>query len=199
MRKLLLAAAISLAALTSAHADITCAVNSPDGELNVRENTTKGPGKIIGAVRNGNTVNVLDVFRFDGKVWARVSHRTTGKPVGWMYRDYLDCRQAEPQQPQQPPARAATLGKDLVRKCNSDNRDDIWFCDGFLAGVFQMIWTMQETDNPIACMPQTSTSVDLLYVAEEHMRKQPELYDAPAAIAVAVATGKKYGTKCPRS
>jgi hypothetical protein len=74
-------------------ADITCTVNAPDGELNVRELTPNGgPGKIIGVVKNGNTVTMRDFYWFHGKSWARVlDGKTKTKLVGWMFKDYLNC------------------------------------------------------------------------------------------------------------
>jgi hypothetical protein len=202
MKTLLTAAALSIAALTSAHADLMCLVNSPDGELNVRENTKGGPGRVIGVVKNGNEVHVLDIFRFEVNVWARVAHKKTGQPVGWMYRDYLDCRQtARPQQPQQQtePTRGPTLGKDLARKCNSKSREEIMFCDGFLAATYQMIYGLKESAEHLACIPQGASSVDVWYIAEIHMRRNPETYEWPAAMVLSIAAAKQYGTHCPKS
>ena len=53
MKYIFLAAAFMLATIASANADTTCAVNSPDGELNVRELTQNGPGKVTDTLKNG--------------------------------------------------------------------------------------------------------------------------------------------------
>src|SRR5215469_4807746 len=47
MKTLLTAIVFALVAITSANADAPCTVNSPDGELNVRDLTPNGPGKVM--------------------------------------------------------------------------------------------------------------------------------------------------------
>jgi hypothetical protein len=72
MKYIFLTVAFTLATIASANADTTCAVNSPDGELNVRELTQNGPGKVIGVVKNGYTVTMRDFYFLRGQSWARV-------------------------------------------------------------------------------------------------------------------------------
>jgi hypothetical protein len=203
MKTLLAVAALSIAMLMPAKADITCVVNAPDGELNLRENTTRGPGKVIGIVKNGQSISVLEVFRFDGKPWARVAVVGTNTSIGWMHRDYLNCQQASRSQqpPQQTePSRGPTLGKDLARRCNSKSREEIMFCDGFIAAVYQMTYALKESSEAsLACIPERASSVDMWNIAEIFMRRNPESYEWPAAMVITVAAAKQYGTRCPKS
>lgn len=92
MKYIFLTVAFTLATIASANADTTCAVNSPDGELNVRELTSNGPGRVIGVVKNGYTVTMRDFYLLKGKSWARVvDGKTQSRVVGWMYKDHLNC------------------------------------------------------------------------------------------------------------
>ena len=84
--------AFMLATIASANADTTCVVNSPDGELNVRELTQNGPGKVTDKLKNGYTVTMRDFYLLKGQSWARVvDGKTKTKVVGWMFKDYLNC------------------------------------------------------------------------------------------------------------
>jgi hypothetical protein len=47
VKYIFLAAAFTLATIASANADTTCAVNSPDGELNVRDLTQSGHTRLL--------------------------------------------------------------------------------------------------------------------------------------------------------
>jgi hypothetical protein len=92
VKYIFLTVAFTLATIASANADTTCAVNSPDGELNVRELTSNGPGRVIGVVKNGYTVTMRDFYLLKGKSWARVvDGKTQSRIVGWMYKDHLNC------------------------------------------------------------------------------------------------------------
>jgi hypothetical protein len=92
VKYIFLAAAFTLATIASANADTTCAVNSPDGELNVRELTQNGPGKVIGVVKNGYNVTMRDFYFLRGQSWARVlDGKTKTRVVGWMFKDHLNC------------------------------------------------------------------------------------------------------------
>ena len=62
VKYIFLAAAFTLATIASANADTTCVVNSPDGELNVRDLTQNGPGRVTGVVKNGYTVTMRDFY-----------------------------------------------------------------------------------------------------------------------------------------
>jgi hypothetical protein len=92
MKYIFLAAAFTLATIASANADTTCVVNSPDGELNVRDLTQNGPGRVIGTVKNGYTVTMRDFYFLRGQSWARVvDGKTKTRVVGWMFKDHLNC------------------------------------------------------------------------------------------------------------
>jgi hypothetical protein len=92
VKYIFLAAAFTLATIASANADTTCAVNSPDGELNVRDLTQNGPGKVIGVVKNGYNVTMRDFYFLRGQSWARVlDGKTKTRVVGWVFKDYLNC------------------------------------------------------------------------------------------------------------
>ena len=100
MKYIFLTVAFTLATIASANADTTCAVNSPDGELNVRELTQNGPGKVIGVVKNGCTVTMRDFYFLRGQSWARVvDGKTKTKVVGWMFKDHLNCNVQATAQP----------------------------------------------------------------------------------------------------
>ena len=93
MKKTLLAtAAFSLALIASANADTSCVVNSPDGELNVRDVTSNGPGRVNDKLQNGYVITIRDFYLLKGKSWARVlDGKTKSRIVGWVFKDYLDC------------------------------------------------------------------------------------------------------------
>jgi hypothetical protein len=92
MKYIFLTVAFTLATIASANADTTCAVNSPDGELNVRELTQNGPGKVTDKLKNGYTVTIRDFYLLKGQSWARVvDGKTKTKVVGWVFKDYLNC------------------------------------------------------------------------------------------------------------
>ena len=92
MKTLLTAILFALVAVTSANADAPCMVNSPDGELNDRDLTNNGPGKVTDVLKNGYIVTVRDFYLLKGKSWARVlDGKTKSRVVGWVFRDYLNC------------------------------------------------------------------------------------------------------------
>jgi hypothetical protein len=96
VKYIFLAAAFTLATIASANADTTCVVNSPDGELNVRDLTQNGPGRVIGVVKNGYTVTMRDFYFLRGQSWARVlDGKTKTRVVGWVFKDYLNCNQQQ--------------------------------------------------------------------------------------------------------
>jgi len=101
VKYIFLAAVFTLATIASANADTTCAVNSPDGELNVRELTQNGPGKVTDKLKNGYTVTMRDFYLLKGQAWARVvDGKTKTKVVGWVFKDYLNCNIQATAQPQ---------------------------------------------------------------------------------------------------
>lgn len=100
MKYIFLAAVFTLATIASANADTTCAVNSPDGELNVRELTQNGPGRVTDKLKNGYTVTMRDFYFLRGQSWARVvDGKTKTRVVGWVFKDYLNCNVQATAQP----------------------------------------------------------------------------------------------------
>lgn len=96
MKYILMVVAFTLAAIASANANTTCVVNSPDGELNVRDLTRGGPGGVTDKLRNGYTITIRDFYFFKGQSWARVlDGKTKTRVVGWVFKDYLDCNQEQ--------------------------------------------------------------------------------------------------------
>src|SRR5262245_46335586 len=134
MKTLLTAIVFALVAITSANADAPCMVNSPDGELNVRDLTPNGPGKITDVLKNGYVVTVRDFYLLKGKSWARVvDGKTKSRVVGWVYRDYLNCdvtADASKSFAASTPVRPMTTAKVLLQKCDSREASDETFCDG---------------------------------------------------------------------
>jgi len=208
MKTLLTAIVFALVAITSANADAPCMVNSPDGELNVRDLTPNGPGKVTDVLKNGYVVTVRDFYLLKGKSWARVvDGKTKSRVVGWVYRDYLNCDVADvapaPKSPSvaasQAPTRPMTTAKVLLQKCESREESAETFCDGFVTAVFQTLWTLQEADQPLACMVPNVTSGYAIDLAMDYIRRNKNVQDSQAALAVINAVANKYGTKCPRS
>ena len=64
-----------------------CMVTDPTGTaLNVR----RFDGKVIGALRNGEIVRVLQMGADPkGKPWAYVAYETNGE--GWVHREFISC------------------------------------------------------------------------------------------------------------
>ena len=90
MRSMILAVAILMACLADASAQTRCRVVDPTGTpLNVR---TAPNGAIMGTLTNGMLVSVLDrSVDAGGKPWVYVASRTTGAPLGWVYREFIAC------------------------------------------------------------------------------------------------------------
>ncbi|MBL8587609.1 MAG: SH3 domain-containing protein [Methylobacteriaceae bacterium] len=87
----LFALAVLLALPAPLQAGELCRVADPTGTpLNVR---TAPNFKIVGALRNGTRVEILQVVRGDdGKQWAFIADAADGRAHGWVFRSYLDCR-----------------------------------------------------------------------------------------------------------
>lgn len=90
---LVLAAVAALAAvpaMTALAQSPRCRVMDPTGTpLNVRDSPN---GAIIGRLRNGllvTRVRIADDER--GRPWAYVTDRSTGEPLGWVYREFIAC------------------------------------------------------------------------------------------------------------
>jgi uncharacterized protein YraI len=94
MRKLLpaaLAASTILAmAASDAAAESRCRVMDPTGTpLNVRV----GPnGQIVGALPNGLLVGIVSMADdANGKPWAFIARYDDGRPIGWVFREFIAC------------------------------------------------------------------------------------------------------------
>ena len=75
----------------------SCLIADPTGTpLNVR---TVPNGKIVDALRNGITVKIIQSAANGGKAWVYVRKADSNVPLGWVFRDYLNCeREAENKQ-----------------------------------------------------------------------------------------------------
>lgn len=82
--------------LIEAHAETNCVVADPTGTpLNVR---TSPGGQVIKTLNNGTSVTILDGPSLAEGKWVYIGSYKAGVPIGWVYRDYLDCsRTATPQ------------------------------------------------------------------------------------------------------
>ncbi|MDH7797882.1 MULTISPECIES: SH3 domain-containing protein [unclassified Beijerinckia] len=92
MRKtaLLVAAGLSAVLATEAlAAGDRCKVTDPTGTpLNVR---TAPQGKVVGKLPNGAQVQMTATDSdAGGRTWAFIS-RMDGRPVGWVYREFVSC------------------------------------------------------------------------------------------------------------
>jgi hypothetical protein len=82
-------------------AQTSCRVTDPTGTpLNVR---TTPNGHVVGTLNNGIEVSVLDhASDRSGKAWVYVGTYDDNKPIGWVYREFIDCavanRDDEPEQ-----------------------------------------------------------------------------------------------------
>ena len=66
-----------------------CLVADPTGTpLNVR---TVPDGKIVNTLRNGFTVNIIQTATSGGRAWVYVRRADSNVPLGWVFRDYLNC------------------------------------------------------------------------------------------------------------
>jgi uncharacterized protein YraI len=89
-RSLILAAIVIFAGAIGASAQERCRVMDPTGTpLNVRT----GPNStIIGTLPNGMLVTVLDRTRdARGRPWVYVANYRTGRPIGWVFREFIAC------------------------------------------------------------------------------------------------------------
>jgi hypothetical protein len=201
--KLVTAIAFLLAATASASADAPCKVNSPDGELNVRDLTSDGPGKVTDVLKNGYIVTVRDFYLIKGKSWARVlDGKTKSRVIGWVFRDYLSCDfQAGAAIPpvSSNRDRPTTTGAVFLEKCDSQAETDNTFCDGLVTGVFQFLWTLQLADQPLACMVPGMRSGEVVDLAVDYIRRNEKAQDRPAMMGIVEAVVNKYGSKCPKS
>lgn len=87
---LLAAGAVCLSALPAYALGERCRVMDPTGTpLNVR---TAPYGRIVDTLDNGMLVTTRDVTTDrSGRAWVYISDLDTGKPIGWVYREYIAC------------------------------------------------------------------------------------------------------------
>ena len=89
-RILILAAILALVGAVDAAAQDRCRVMDPTGTpLNIRT----GPNStIIGKLPNGMLVSVIDqTYDGRGRPWVYVANYRTGRPIGWVFREYIAC------------------------------------------------------------------------------------------------------------
>ncbi len=81
--------AVCVGGWTEALAQGRCLVADPSGTpLNVR---TAPHGRIIGTLSNGIQITIFDRSSVEGRSWVYVGRYEDRVPIGWVYRDYLDC------------------------------------------------------------------------------------------------------------
>src|SRR5262245_35467657 len=88
--------------------------------LNVR---TTPNGNIVGTLSNGTLVNILDrPSNVRGRTWVYVGRYEDRVPIGWVYRDYLDCtRNATIEQFRRLPGPAFTWTRSDERRVANGN------------------------------------------------------------------------------
>jgi hypothetical protein len=90
LNKSLLLTAVLVATTLPAAAQSRCRVLDPTGTpLNIR---TSPNGNIIGTLRNGLLVSIIDSTNDDrGRPWALVAQFETGRRIGWVFREFIAC------------------------------------------------------------------------------------------------------------
>jgi hypothetical protein len=84
-------------AARQANTDERCRVMDPNNTpLNVR---TAPGGRIVGTLSNGTLVTILDRSSVGEKTWAYVGKFEDREPIGWVYREYLECSVTATTQP----------------------------------------------------------------------------------------------------
>ena len=88
---------VCIRGLADASAQDRCVVADPSGTpLNIRS----GPNdRIIGTISNGIFVTIFDQLSVSGRTWVYVGRYEDRVPIGWVYRDYLNCAAAAASQP----------------------------------------------------------------------------------------------------
>ena len=93
LRPSLLVLILSVGFYSNAFAQGRCLVADPTGTpLNVR---TEPNGRIVDSLRNGVMVEIIGSGSSHGKAWAYVGRADSKLPLGWVFRDYLNCDQHE--------------------------------------------------------------------------------------------------------
>jgi Bacterial SH3 domain len=90
MRCLVIGAILLAATAPNAWAQTRCRVLDPTNTpLNVR---TAPYGAILGILPNGVLVSVIDrATDKAGKPWVYVAAYDTGRPIGWVFREFIAC------------------------------------------------------------------------------------------------------------
>jgi S1-C subfamily serine protease len=81
--------AVCIGVRAGASAEDRCVVADPSGTpLNVR---TAPDGRTIGTLNNGIQVMIFDRSSVEGRPWVYVGRYEDRVPIGWVYRNYLNC------------------------------------------------------------------------------------------------------------
>lgn len=90
MNKAIIAIVLLLAGWSEASAQSRCRVMDPTGTpLNVRSSPN---GTVVGSLRNGTLVTILDRSRDrQGRSWVYIGRYRSGQSVGWVYREFIAC------------------------------------------------------------------------------------------------------------
>ena len=85
-----LTGAALLASLGAASAQTFCYVNDPTSTpLNIR---IEPNGRVVGVIANGTQVTIDETRRDDrGRVWVFIRNLDSGRGIGWVYRNFLNC------------------------------------------------------------------------------------------------------------
>jgi hypothetical protein len=199
MRTPALALIALLANITLAHADITCRVNDPTGTpLNVRATAPKG--RILEKLRNGTPVRVLDVFSFQGKIWARLGDKDRVQ-IGWVYRDYLDCEATADTDTSISPPYSAFTGNTLLKSCTADQATapmDVLQCATYVLAVAgtMIVWQTVAPVSAQFCIPEEATGEQLKDIAVRWLRANPTERHLNGAITVSLAFQEAWPTQC---
>jgi hypothetical protein len=186
-------------ASTIAHADVTCRVNDPTGTpLNVR--ATAPNCRILGTLRNGITVRVLDVCSFQGKVWARLGDKDRVQ-IGWVYRDYLDCGATADTGISTSPPHPAFTGNTLLNTCTADPTTapaKVLECATYMVAVAgtMIVWQTVAPDSAQFCVPEEATAEQLRDIAVKWLRANPAGRHLNGAITVTLAFKEAWPTQC---
>lgn len=87
---LCLVPALLFAGVSTATAQARCRVMDPtDTPLNVR---TAPNGRVVAALPNGMLVSIIDNARDErGRSWVYVARLSNGRPIGWVFREFIAC------------------------------------------------------------------------------------------------------------
>jgi opacity protein-like surface antigen len=177
-------------------ADVSCTVNAPDGELNVRDMTASGPGKVIGVLKNGYPVTARDTFYFKGQAWTRLlDGKTKSRGVGFVFRDYLNCNVAQTKPADSPqPSTAGIDGNKLTQLCTGE---DSAYCAAYVRAAADTIrfWQYVQPDVMTACIPVQADAKQIVDVVMKYLRDSPQDRHNAGAVIVAMAAMNAWPCK----